>query len=139
MPTDGFEKAKANSKPLAQFMATPEVSQWLEVEVRGKETRRTYSSSLFRYWNRFLNEKYSSLNSWIEAVRTQRQSDKANIRKTWAIELQRFMDSQNSANGKVMAAPTRKTTLTSRGPSDRRLPFRERNPQDVESRKQVAR
>jgi len=42
MPTDGFSKAKANSKPLQEFMATPEVSEWLEIEVRGKETKRTY-------------------------------------------------------------------------------------------------
>jgi hypothetical protein len=39
-------------------MATPEVSEWLEVEVRRKETKRTYASSLFRYWNEFLSKTY---------------------------------------------------------------------------------
>ncbi len=33
MPADGFSKAKANSKPLQEFMATPEVSEWLEMDV----------------------------------------------------------------------------------------------------------
>ena len=74
MPTDGFSKAKANSKPLQEFMATPEVSEWLEIEVRGKETKRTYSSSLFRYWNEFLSKTCSALGAWIDAVRTQRES-----------------------------------------------------------------
>ncbi len=68
MPTDGFSKAKANSKPLQEFMATPEVSEWLEIEVRGKETERTYFSSLFRYWNEFLSKTYLTLRAWIDAV-----------------------------------------------------------------------
>jgi len=89
MPTDGFSKAKANSKPFQEFMATPEVSEWLEIEVRGKETKRTYSSSLFRYWNQFLSKTYPTLRAWIDAVRTQRESKEANVRKTWAIDLQR--------------------------------------------------
>src|SRR2546426_1022232 len=107
MPTDGFSKAKANSKPLQDFMATPDVSEWLEIEVRGKETKRTYSSSLFRYWNEFLGKTYPSLRAWIDAVRTQRESKEANVRKTWAIDLQRFMDTQKTANGQIMASPTR--------------------------------
>ena len=107
MPTDGFSKAKANSKPLREFMATPEVSEWLEIEVRGKETKRTYSSSLFRYWNEFLSKSYPILKSWIDAVRTQRESKEANVRKTWAIDLQRFMDTQKTPNGQTMASPTR--------------------------------
>ncbi len=106
MPVDRFVKAKANSKPLAQFMATPEVSEWLEIEVRGKETKRSYASSLFRYWNGFLNKIYPTLKAWIEAVRTQRESKEANVRKTWAIDLQRFMDSQKTADGRIMASPT---------------------------------
>ena len=107
MPTDGFSKAKANSKPLQEFMATPEVSEWLEIEVRGKETKRTYSSSLFRYWNEFLSKTYPTLKAWIDAVRTQRESKEANVRKTWAIDLQRFMDTQKIANCQIMASPTR--------------------------------
>ena len=43
MPTDWFSKAKANSKPLQELMATPEIFEWLEIEVEGKETKRTYS------------------------------------------------------------------------------------------------
>jgi hypothetical protein len=48
MPTDGFFQGKANSKSLQEFMATAEVSELLEIEVRGKETKRTYSFPLFR-------------------------------------------------------------------------------------------
>jgi site-specific recombinase XerD len=107
MPTDGFSKAKANSKPLQEFMATPEVSEWLEIEVRGKETKRTYASALFRYWTGFLSKTYPTLKAWIEAVRTQRESKEANVRKTWAIDLQRFMDTQKTPNGQIMASPTR--------------------------------
>ncbi len=60
MPADGFSKAKANSKPLQEFMATLEASEWLEIEVRGRETKRTDSSSLFRYWNEFLSNTSAS-------------------------------------------------------------------------------
>ncbi len=52
MPADGFSKAKANSNPLQEFMATPEASEWLEIEVRGKETKRTYSSSLHSFFRK---------------------------------------------------------------------------------------
>lgn len=68
MQASRFEKARANSKPLLGFIAKPEVAEWLEIEVRGKETKRTYTSSLFRYWNGCLGKKYSSLNAWIDAV-----------------------------------------------------------------------
>lgn len=101
MPSDRFSKAKANSKPLQEFMATPEVSEWLEIDVRGKETKRTYASALFRYWTGFLSKAYPTLKAWVEAVRTQRESKEANVRKTWAIDLQRFMDTQKTPNGLV--------------------------------------
>ncbi len=74
----------------AEFLKEKEVVAWLS-EISTEGTRDTYSSALCRYWTEDVSKRFPTLKDWVEAVKAQRKSDDMQTRKTWAIDLIRYM------------------------------------------------
>jgi len=77
------------------FLGMEEVRTWLGTIPREK-TRHTYGRTLFQYWRDYLSKAHHTSRGWIDTVKHAQRSEENVVRKTWALEVQGYMNGYRS-------------------------------------------
>lgn len=83
------------------FLKSKEVEAWLS-EIPRESTRNAYSTALFRYWRESISKHYPTLQDWVFDVKKERKSEDMVLRKKWALDLLKYMNSRVSPKGRKM-------------------------------------
>jgi len=101
--------------PAVPLGFTPTVKTWFDkLALKSEGTAKGYFSNLKTYWNVALTaESFSTIDDWVAQVKQEQKSDEVNVRRTWAVNLESFINAYVSPYTKRLLNSKSKNVMRS--------------------------
>jgi site-specific recombinase XerD len=77
------------------------------------KTGRHYRSNLAKYWEYHLHSRFVTLDDWVASVEKQQEDKDVNVRRTWAIDLEAFINAYTSPKtGRLLVTSARNVVVS---------------------------